>query len=289
MPRTGLSPALIARLSKRVDHHKYDHGHALILSGGPGRGGAARLAARAALRVGAGLVTLACPPEALAENAAQLTAIMLRPLEGSAGLEEVLEDPRLNAICMGPGLGIATVSRNHVRVALATRRPVVLDADALTSFADDPRAFIALLHPNAVLTPHMGEFARVFPDLARALEADPRESRLEVRRAAVTQAAARCGATVLLKGQVTLIADPTGHLAELHLTGKAAAPWLATAGSGDVLAGLVTGLLARGFSPFQAAETAAWLHGAAGRHLGAGLIAEDLPEALPAIFAQLGV
>ncbi|MEV8465616.1 NAD(P)H-hydrate dehydratase [Fluviibacterium sp. DFM31] len=289
MPRTGLSPALIARLSKRADQHKYDHGHALILSGGPGRGGAARLAARAALRVGAGLVTLGCPPEALAENAAQVTAIMLRPLDGSAGLEEALEDPRLNAICMGPGLGIATVSRNHVRVALASRRPVVLDADALTSFADDPRAFFALLHSNAVLTPHMGEFARVFPDLAKALQADPRESRLEVRRAAVTQAAARCGATVLLKGEVTLIADPSGHLAELHLTGKAAAPWLATAGSGDVLAGLVTGLLARGFSPFQAAETGAWLHGAAGRHLGAGLIAEDLPEALPAIFAQLGV
>lgn len=289
MPRKGLSPALVARLSKEVSQHKYDHGHALVLSGGPGKGGAARLAARAALRVGAGLVTLGCPPDALTENAAQLNAVMLRPLDGSAGLEDALTDARINALCMGPGLGGGTESRNFVRVALAARRPVVLDADALTAFDGAPRSFFAVLHGNAVLTPHMGEFARVFPDLAKSLEADPRDVKLEPRRHAVRQAAARSGATVLLKGSVTLIADPSGHLAELHTTGDDAAPWLATAGSGDVLAGLVTGLMARGFSPFQAAETGAWLHAAAGRHLGAGLIAEDLPEALPAIFAQLNV
>lgn len=285
----GISPGLLARLAKHATQHKYDHGHALVVAGGPGRGGAARLAARAALRVGAGLVTVGCPAEALTENAAQLTAIMLRALKGSAGLEEVLEDARINALCLGPGLGQGTETRNMVRVALATRRAIVLDADALTSFADTPRALFSLLHGQAVLTPHAGEFARLFPEDGRALTQAPAEKALEMRRNAVLGAAARSGAVVLLKGEVTLIADPSGHMAEHHMTGQAAAPWLATAGSGDVLAGIVTGLLARGFSPLQAADLATWLHAAAARNVGPGLIAEDLPDALPAVFAQAGL
>jgi len=284
----GLSPAFAARLAKRPDQHKYDHGHVLVLAGGSGHGGAARLAARAALRVGAGLVTVGCPSAALGENAAQLTAIMLRELDGSAALERVLQDARLNALCLGPGLGVGTETRNLVRVALAARRPTVLDADALTAFADDPRALFALLHGNAVLTPHDGEFARLFPGSERLPDTFA-DGGLEARRARVRRAAERSGAVVLLKGPVTLIADPMGHTAEQHLTGTRAAPWLATAGAGDVLAGLIAGLMARGFSPLQAAEAGAWLHGEAGRLTGPGLIAEDLPEALPAVFRALGL
>ena len=281
----SLSPALVARLAKHEHQHKYDHGHALVVAGGPGQGGAARLAAMAALRVGAGLVTLGCPPEALTENAAQMTSVMVRSLRGSAGLEDALTDRRLSALCLGPGLGRGTEPRNMVRVALAVRRPVVLDADALTSFAETPRALFVLLHGAAILTPHMGEFARLFPEQATGLDS----AGLDDRRAAVRAAAARCGAVVLLKGAVTLAADPAGHMAELHLTGAQAVPWLATGGTGDVLAGLLAGLLARGFSPLQAVEAGAWLHAAAARAAGPGLIAEDLPGRLPAVFADLGL
>lgn len=284
-----LSPALVARLSKRETQHKYDHGHALVLAGGPGYGGAARLASRAALRVGAGLVTLACPVEAITENAAQLTSVMVRRLDGVRGLETALQDTRLNALCLGPGLGLDETTRQLVRVALAARRATVLDADALTAFAEAPGAVFAMMHGNVVMTPHGGEFARLFPDLAKTLAAARSGHVMDVRREAVLRAAERCGATVLLKGHVTLIADPSGHMSEVHLTGPAAAPWLATAGAGDVLSGLITGLLARGFSPLQAAETGAWLHGALGRRLGPGLIAEDLPDALPQVLRDLGV
>ncbi len=283
----ALSPGLVARLAKAETQHKYDHGHALVLAGGPGRGGAGRLAARAALRVGAGLVTLGCPATALPENAAQLTAVMLRVVDDAATLAATLADARLNALCLGPGLGLGAATRALVGAALAARRATVLDADALTCFAGAPQDLFAALHGQAVLTPHGGEFARLFPDLAaqmaRAADGDP----LAARRRAVADAAARAGATVLLKGAVTLIADASGATAELHLTGPAAAPWLATAGAGDVLAGLICGLLARGFSPLQAAEAGAWLHGAAGRLAGPGLIAEDLPEAIPGVFRSL--
>jgi hydroxyethylthiazole kinase-like uncharacterized protein yjeF len=285
----GLSPALVARLSKAESAHKYDHGHVLVLSGPAGRGGAARLAARAALRVGAGLVTLGAPPDALAEHAAQLTAIMLREVAGSAGLEALLSDARLNALCLGPGLGSNEQTRNLVRIALSARRMTVLDADALTAFEASPQSLFAVTHDNVVLTPHDGEFARLFPELARPLRDVPLAKAQKARRDAVHQAAARCGATVLLKGPATLIATPSGQSAEVDLTGDRAVPWLATAGSGDVLAGLICGLLARGFSPIQAAETGAGLHAAAARRFGPGLIAEDLPETLPGVFRALGL
>lgn len=272
------------RLLKRAGH-KYDYGHALILGGGVARGGAARLAARAALRVGAGLVTLACPPEALPENAARLDAVMLTPLADAAALTALLGDARLNALCLGPGLGQGR-ARALVPVALASNRAALLDADALTAFADNPQALFALLHPCVVLTPHGGEFGRLFPDLSARLAA-PEDGAMFSRLDAVRQAAMRAGCTVLLKGADTVIAAPDGTSCIAAAVGENAAPWLATAGSGDVLAGIITGLLARGFPPVEAAATGAWLHAEAARHFGPGLIAEDLPEALPAVFRAL--
>jgi hydroxyethylthiazole kinase-like uncharacterized protein yjeF len=272
--------AALARLRKAEAGHKYAHGHALVLSGGPGRGGAARLAARGALRIGAGLVTLACPPAALTENAARLDAVMLRPLADAAALAALLGDPRIAALCLGPGLGTGAREAALLAAALADGRALVLDADALTLLAADPAAGAAL-HAGCVLTPHDGEFARLFPDLAPRTGND--------RVAAVRAAAARAGCTVLLKGPATLIAAPDGRCARSDATGARAAPWLATAGSGDVLAGFVAGLLARGLPPFEAAGLAACLHVAAARRFGPGLIAEDIPEALPGVFRDLGL
>ena len=266
--------------------HKYAHGHVLVLSGGAGRGGAARLAARAALRVGAGLVTLGCPPEALAENAARLDAVMLTPIAGAEALAARLRDTRQNALCLGPGLGLER-ARALVPVALGTGRGTVLDADAISAFADGPDALFAQLHRGCVLTPHGGEFARLFPDLARKLDEPATRGPAFSRLDAVRLAAARAGATVLLKGPDTVIATPEGRAAIAAATGAEAAPWLATAGAGDVLSGLIAGLLARGLAPFEAAASAAWLHAEAARRFGPGLIAEDLPEALPTVLRVL--
>ena len=270
-------PALRDRLAKRPDAHKYDHGHALILAGGPGRGGAARLSARGALRMGAGLVTLGCPPEALTENAARLDAVMLREVHDAEALARILGDRRLNALCLGPGLGLGEREGDLVAAALGAARASVLDADALTLLARSGALFAAL-HETCVLTPHAGEFARLFPDLDPASGAD-----------ALRRAADRAGCTVLLKGARTLVASPAGDLALNDATGSRAAPWLATAGSGDVLAGFIAGLLARGHAPFAAACDAAWLHTECARHAGPGLIAEDLPEALPDVLRALGL
>lgn len=285
----GLASPATYRLSKSHGH-KFSHGHALVVSGPPGQGGAARLAARAALRSGAGLVTLACPPQAMAENAAHLTAVMLKPLADGAALTEILQDRRITALCLGPGLGLDASAADVLRAALTaseTRR-LVLDADALTLIARDPSLFAAL-HPGCILTPHGGEFARLFPDLAAEFAAPaqrgPAFSKLDATRAA----AARANCLVLYKGADTVIVDPKGHSALSAAVYDRAAPWLATAGSGDVLAGLITGLLARGLSPFIAAQTAAWLHVEAARSFGPGLIAEDLPEELPKVFRALGL
>jgi hydroxyethylthiazole kinase-like uncharacterized protein yjeF len=281
--------ASTSALRKATGDHKYLHGHALMLAGGSGRGGAARLAARGALRIGAGLVTVGVPPEAVPENAAQLNAIMLRPVADGAALAEALEDERLNAIGLGPGLGVGEHTRGLVTAALAARRATVLDADALTSFADGPAALFALLHEKCVLTPHMGEFARVFPDIAQKLAAPATKGPAYSKVDAAREAAARAGCTVLLKGPDTVIAGPKGRASINSAHYERAAPWLATAGAGDVLAGMITGLLARGFNPMAAAETAAWLHVEAARRFGPGLIAEDLPEMLPAVFRDLGL
>ena len=264
-------------------HHKYDRGHTLVLGGGPGKGGAARMAARAALRIGAGLVTLGVPPAALQENAARLDAIMLKPLRGAEGLADMLEDGRLSAIVLGPGLGLGEETRQLVRAALGANRRIVLDADALSSFQDDPDALSATLHDRAVLTPHEGEFARLFPDLAHG-----KRDVSKVEAAAL--AAERAGATILLKGPDTVIASPGGAVSLNAALYERAAPWLGTAGAGDVLAGMIGGLLASGrIAPHLAAEAAAWLHVEAARSFGPGLIAEDLPEELPKLFREIGL
>lgn len=262
----------------KVDGHKYDRGHAVVVSGGMTQTGAARLAARAALRVGAGLVTLASPPDALAVNAAHLTAIMLKRIDGAAGLSALLADRRLNGVGIGPGLGPVEIARPLVEAAMASTAAIVLDADGLSAFQQDPDRLFALIKGRAspvVLTPHDGEFARLFPDLAKL------PGKLDRAR----QAASRSGAIVLLKGADTTVAEPEGRAT----LADNAPPFLATAGSGDILTGMIVGLLAEGMPAFEAATAAVWLHGDAGAVLGRGLIAEDLPEALPRVFARLFV
>ena len=291
----GAGRAVPEMLGKMSDAHKYSHGHALVLSGGAGRTGAARLCARAALRIGAGLVTLGVPPSAQQEVACQITALMLRRIDGGESLAEVLGDRRINALCLGPGLGLSR-ARDLVPAALAATRArafdatdpdqglhggCVLDADALTAFADAPEDLFGLLHGRCVLTPHGGEFARLFPDLAARLDGPcnkgPAWSKIDATRAA----ARRAGCVVLFKGPDTVIAAPDGRCSITSAQYECAAPWLATAGAGDVLAGFIAGLLARGLAPVVAAEAAAWMHVECARAFGPGLIAEDLPEMVP--------
>lgn len=264
----------------RIDGHKYTHGHAVVVSGGVSHTGAARLAARAALRAGAGLVTLASPREVLAVNAAASLAVMVRPVDGAEELSALLSDQRLNAVVLGPGGGIGPDMRAAVTAALAGKRAIVLDADALTSFADDPASLFAAIAARpqrpVVLTPHQGEFVRLFNNAEQASE---NVSKLSMARAA----AKASGAVVLLKGADTVVAAPDGRAA----VNENAPPYLATAGAGDVLAGIVAGLLAQGMPAFEAACAGAFLHGEAGNEAGPGLIAEDLTEVLPKVYRAL--
>lgn len=266
--------------SPQADGHKYARGHAVVVSGDLTSTGAARLSARAALRAGAGLVTVASPRDALAVNAAALTAVMVREVESGQQFAALLTDKRLNACVIGPASGVGERTREMVLAALSAQRSVVLDADALTSFADGPQALFAAIKnrndPQVILTPHDGEFARVFGALQSA---HPHASKLERARLA----AAQSGAVVLLKGADTVIAAPDGRVA---ITANAP-PWLATAGSGDVLAGITGGMLAQRVPAFEAACIGAWMHGEAGQEFGPGLIAEDLPEMLPAVLRNL--
>ncbi len=276
---------------KKGSANKFNHGNALILSGNSSQTGAARLAARGALRIGAGLVTLGVPASALQEAASQLTAIMLKRVGEAGDLMEALQDTRITALCLGPALGLER-AKPMVTAALDTglkARPTVLDADALSAFADDPDALFAILHDKCVLTPHGGEFARLFPDIAEKLSQTPTKGPAYSKVDATREAAKRAGCVVLFKGAATVIADPEGRCAINSAHYERSAPWLATAGSGDVLAGFITGLLARGVAPMQAAETAAWLHVECALKFGPGLIAEDIPEQLPAVFRDLGL
>jgi ADP-dependent NAD(P)H-hydrate dehydratase / NAD(P)H-hydrate epimerase len=254
-----------------AEGHKYGRGHAIVVSGGPTRTGAARLAATACLRAGAGLVTVASPGSALLLNAAHLTAIMPARCDDADDLKTLLEDERLNAVVIGPGLGIDDASRNLVLAALESSAALVLDADALTVFKNDPQALFTRIHERrapVVMTPHSGEFARLFPDLGK----NESLSKIDVAE----RAAVASGATVLLKGGDTVIAEPEGRAA----VNTNAPPWLATAGSGDTLAGIIGGLLAQRMPPFEAASAAAWLHGRAGQIAGPGLTADDLDKTL---------
>lgn len=267
-------PALWARNWRRPGFatHKYERGHAAIVSGPRLRTGAARLAALAALRSGAGLVTVLSPLDASAENAAHLTAIMLREAESAAAIAEILSDRRFTAALIGPASGVGPATKDRVLTILKSGAGAILDADALTSFEGDADALFAALRTDDILTPHEGEFARLF---AGAIET----ARLPAARAA----AARAGAVVVLKGADTVIAAPDGRVII-----NANAPFdLATAGAGDVLAGLIAGLRAQGLPGFEAAAAGVWLHGAAGQVAGPGLIAEDLPNALPQVLRTL--
>jgi hydroxyethylthiazole kinase-like uncharacterized protein yjeF len=252
----------------RVDGYKYDRGHTLVVSGPMHATGAARLAARAALRVGSGLVSVASPLEAVGVNAAQLTAIMVKPFDGAKGLSALLADKRLNAVAIGPGCGVGPRTQDLVAAVLARKEAAVIDADGLTSFADDPNALFRQLHAGTVLTPHEGEFSRVFPGLLKKAA-----SRLDAAR----EAARMAGCVVVLKGADTVIAKPEGMAA----INADAPPWLATAGSGDCLTGMIAGLMAQGMDAFDAACAGVWLHGDAANRYGLGLIAEDIPEQLP--------
>ena len=264
----------------RIDGHKYARGHAIVVSGDIASTGAARLSARGALRAGAGLVTLASPREALAVNAAALTAVMVRAVDTVIEFAELLTDKRLNACLIGPGAGVGSHTRDFVHTALSAKRHLVLDADALTSFAEAPdRLFESIkssADPQVVLTPHEGEFPRLFSDSSNK---HPNRSKLE----RVRDAAERSGAVVLLKGPDTVVASPDGRAT----IAANAPPWLATAGAGDVLAGVIAGLLAQGVAAFEAASIGVWMHGEAAREAGPGLIAEDLSEVLPAVFRRL--
>ena len=254
-----------------AESHKYRRGHALV-RGGAVMTGAARLAARAAGRMGAGLVTLAAPESAWPVYAAALTSVIVRPVSGERGFAALLDDPRRNAILIGPGAGTNDSVRHDALAALAAARGLVLDADALTIFADAPDALFGAIRGPTALTPHEGEFARLF---------GPAAGRNKLARA--REAAARSGAVVLLKGADTVIASPDGRAA----INANAPPELATGGSGDVLAGMILGLLAQGVDPFRAAAAAAWLHGEAARAFGPGLVADDLPEMLPRVLRRL--
>lgn len=295
-PKTFVNrPAIWADVLPRpgLDAHKYARGHALVLSGPLVTTGAARLAARGALRIGAGLVTVATPQEALSVHAAALTAIMTRVCDGPEGLAELLADGRKNAVVMGPGLGVGAATQALAGQALAPIPPqappraVVLDADALTSFAGSPMDLAAAVKRfggSVVLTPHDGEFARLFAAKEGELSDHPQAAALASSSKLVRAraAAALLGAIVILKGADSVVASPDGRAT----IACDAPPWLATAGSGDVLAGMIGGLLAQSMPAFEAANAAVWLHGAAAREFGPGLIAEDIPESLPAVLRR---
>ncbi len=264
----------------RSQGHKYSRGHAVVVSGGPSTTGAARLAARGALRAGAGLVTIASPREALAINAAASLAVMVRPVDGSAELAEFLTDKRRNAVVLGPGGGVGAAMREAVLTALRSQAAVVLDADALTSFAEEPDVLFSAISgrtgPPVVMTPHDGEFSRIFSGINKKTNSN---SKLEKTRLAADNS----GAVVVYKGADTVVAAQNGHAA----IADNGPPSLATAGSGDVLAGMIAGLMAQGMPAFEAANAAVWLHGEAATEFGAGLIAEDLPDMLPRVYRRL--
>lgn len=259
------------------DCNKYTRGHALVWGGWPTTG-AARMAARGAARVGAGLTTVAVDvthgEPALQVYAAALTSVMVHPVAAPEDLARLLADSRHTGMLIGPGAGIGPSTRARVLAMLQTGRATVLDADALSAFKDDPQSLFCAIQGPCVLTPHEGEFTRLFGGVVAACS-----DKLARARAA----AHASGAIVVLKGSDTVIAATDGRA----VINTNAPPTLATAGAGDVLAGMVLGLLAQGMEPFLAAAAAVWMHGAAAAHFGPGMLAEDLPDRLPAVFRRL--
>lgn len=272
-PQTSANDPSLWRASypwPRLSDHKYSRGHAVIV-GGSEMTGAARLAARGAMRVGAGMVTVACRPEVRSIYASDMASLLIHPIAGAKEFDALFDDPRRNAALVGPGCGITSETRDMAAAALAAGRATVLDADAISVFADEPEALFRLTQEcPCVLTPHEGEYRRLFGH-----EGD------KLARARV--AAAQCGAVILLKGADTVIAASDGRA----MINWNAPPFLATAGAGDVLAGFIVGLMAQGMDPFDAACAGAWLHGEAATFFGPGLVAGDLPEALPPVLTRL--
>jgi ADP-dependent NAD(P)H-hydrate dehydratase / NAD(P)H-hydrate epimerase len=247
-----------------LDTHKYRRGHLVVMSGPALHTGASRLAAQAGLAVGAGLVTLVGEHDALIEHAAHVTAIMLRP----RGTATDLAGMRTTSVVCGPGAGRNSAMASMLLNLAGQGVPIVIDADGLTSFADDSAALFAIATPQTVLTPHEGEFARLFSGIA-----------LDDRVTAAREAALLSGAVVVLKGSQTVVAEPGRRFA----INRHASPWLATAGSGDVLAGMIGGLLAGGMGAFDAACAAVWLHGDIGVRAGPGLTADAMPGMIPVV------
>jgi NAD(P)H-hydrate epimerase len=254
----------------KPDGSKYDRGHAVVLGGPIQSTGAARMAARAALRIGAGLVSVACSPASLTVYATTLQAVMTKPVKDAEAFADLIADPRINAVLIGPAAGITGHTRACVCKALEAGKACVLDADALTVFRDGPKALFEAITSPVVLTPHEGEFARIFWPVTD-------------RESDAARAATMSGAVVLLKGRDTVIASPDGWM----IVNRDAPPQLATAGSGDVLAGLITGLMAQGMDALHAAAAGAWMHAEAARRFGPGLIAEDIETQIPAVLKAL--
>jgi NAD(P)H-hydrate epimerase len=251
------------------ESYKYNRGEVLILGGEPITG-ASRMTVRAASRAGAGMVTLAAPARVWSIYATSLINAIVCSFDGLRDFEKLLADPRRNVIAMGPGCGVGALTRHYVVAALATQSAVVLDADALTSFAEAPQDLFDSIVGPCVLTPHDGEFMRLFH-----FDGD----KLQRARSAARQS----NAVIVLKGSDTVIAAPDGRA----IINSNAPPQLATGGSGDVLTGFVAALLAQGMPPFEAAAAAVWLHGAAAAEFGLGLVAEDIPDALPRVLQRL--
>ncbi|WP_299417762.1 NAD(P)H-hydrate dehydratase [uncultured Sulfitobacter sp.] len=264
-------------LRKSGERHKYDYGHAVIISGPAGQGGAARLAARGALRIGAGLVSVVCQSGAIAEHAAQLNAIMVKPFATADALPQRLADIKTGAICIGPNLGLDQTAQKILAHCLSMSLPMCLDADAISLMADITLDLPAVSNAQSVLTPHAGELRRYIPEFIDTTNS---------RTALAQYAAEKAGCVVLFKGPQTVVAAPDGRAAIVSSSDRHDTGWLATAGSGDVLAGFVTGLLARGLDAFDAATIATELHFCCADQFGSGLIAEDIPEMLPRVLRR---
>jgi len=264
------------KLGKSGARHKYDYGHAVIISGPPGQGGSARLAAHGALRIGAGLVSVLASQKAQAEHAAHLNAIMVKTYANGSGFDDALTKLKPSAICIGPNLGVTANRRAILAQVLARKQSLCLDADALTIIASNPDIMPSVPHAQTVMTPHEGELRRLIPAAFKATTC---------RMTLAQNAAQAMNCCVLFKGQDTIVSQP--NLPNCIISSKPFhhAAWLATAGSGDVLAGIITGLLARGFSAFDAATLGAHLHLQCADAVGPGLIAEDIPEAIPHVLA----
>jgi len=263
----------------RPEGHKYLRGHTLVVSGGLSSTGAARLSARGALRAGAGLVTIASPKDALAVHAAANLAVMVREADGAEGLNALLADRRINTVILGPGGGVGSQMRSKVVAAIQQNRTIILDADALTSFGEKPNELFTEVknHPEStvILTPHEGEFSRLFSQIG---DIPSVKQKLDANRSASHET----GSVILLKGADSIISSPDGRV----MISENAPPYLATAGAGDVLAGMIAGLCAQGMPAFEATAAGVWLHGEAAREVGPGLIAEDLPEALRPVYRR---